>query len=386
MGTYDKDFFDVFRDEMTEWIVPRRVREGSSRLASRRDEGYTPRVDNSLFGLALSGGGVRSATYCLGALQSLARLGMLRFVDILSTASGGGYLGAAWTSLTTDDEKYGTSAKKFPFKFIDDQHDDERQVFDRESPATRHIRAHGNWIAPHMGIFDVWSWVAVLRYLVSTVLNLLLIPLPWLLWIAVFTMLIRTGFWDRESPWNSDVWLYLWIGSAVLLTAFGLSMWWQGPKPNVGGSTLWRWIYRVQKVVLVTAVVWMFAGFFVLARAVFDDWLRDSYQLISGLSLAAMIGSVGVIGKFFSGEMQGGVQGQPGGLVRRALGLLTDLVGYVALVSILLVVYYQLDIRFLIEGTDQRPTISDAFPRNDDIPVWFYGLLFFCMEASWSLY
>lgn len=45
-------------------------------------------------GLALSGGGVRSAAFCLGVLQSLARSGWLRRVDYLSTVSGGGYIGA----------------------------------------------------------------------------------------------------------------------------------------------------------------------------------------------------------------------------------------------------------------------------------------------------
>jgi hypothetical protein len=44
-------------------------------------------------GLALSGGGIRSATYCLGMLQALAMTKMLRRVDFLSTVSGGGYAG-----------------------------------------------------------------------------------------------------------------------------------------------------------------------------------------------------------------------------------------------------------------------------------------------------
>jgi choline dehydrogenase-like flavoprotein len=45
-------------------------------------------------GLALSGGGIRSATYSLGVLQSLARKDRLRQVDLLSTVSGGGYTGS----------------------------------------------------------------------------------------------------------------------------------------------------------------------------------------------------------------------------------------------------------------------------------------------------
>ena len=51
--------------------------------------GKNPRV-----GLALSGGGIRSATFALGLLQSLARHKLLRQIDFLSTVSGGGYIGS----------------------------------------------------------------------------------------------------------------------------------------------------------------------------------------------------------------------------------------------------------------------------------------------------
>jgi len=44
-------------------------------------------------GLALSGGGIRSATFCLGVLQGLACKGRLRCIDFVSTVSGGGYIG-----------------------------------------------------------------------------------------------------------------------------------------------------------------------------------------------------------------------------------------------------------------------------------------------------
>lgn len=50
------------------------------------------------FGVALSGGGIRSATFNLGLLQSLAQLKVLPSVDYLSTVSGGGYVGGFWTA------------------------------------------------------------------------------------------------------------------------------------------------------------------------------------------------------------------------------------------------------------------------------------------------
>src|SRR3954454_14189759 len=47
--------------------------------------------------LCISGGGIRSATFALGALQSLAEHGLLTQFDYLSTVSGGGYIGS-WLS------------------------------------------------------------------------------------------------------------------------------------------------------------------------------------------------------------------------------------------------------------------------------------------------
>jgi hypothetical protein len=54
-------------------------------------------VRRTLVGLALSGGGVRSAAFNLGLLQAFFRGGLLRHVDLLSTVSGGGYTGT-WLS------------------------------------------------------------------------------------------------------------------------------------------------------------------------------------------------------------------------------------------------------------------------------------------------
>ena len=54
-----------------------------------------------LTGIALSGGGIRSATFALGVLQALARHDLLSRFDYLSTVSGGGYIGTSLTWLTS---------------------------------------------------------------------------------------------------------------------------------------------------------------------------------------------------------------------------------------------------------------------------------------------
>src|SRR5262249_60891877 len=68
----------------------------------RAQAGFQPAPQNGapadLVGLALSGGGIRSASFNLGVLQAFYRSGLLRFVDFLSTVSGGGYIGAFFSS------------------------------------------------------------------------------------------------------------------------------------------------------------------------------------------------------------------------------------------------------------------------------------------------
>ena len=58
----------------------------------------------NLIGLALSGGGIRSASFCLGVLQGLHRRGVLPLIDYLSTVSGGGYAGAYLSSSALGSE------------------------------------------------------------------------------------------------------------------------------------------------------------------------------------------------------------------------------------------------------------------------------------------
>src|SRR5262245_52741226 len=55
-------------------------------------------ADKGLSALCISGGGIRSATFALGALQELGRRGLLPQFDYLSTVSGGGYIGGWLTA------------------------------------------------------------------------------------------------------------------------------------------------------------------------------------------------------------------------------------------------------------------------------------------------
>ena len=55
--------------------------------------------DRPSFGIAFSGGGIRSATINLGIAQALHQRSVFDHVDYMSTVSGGGYLGASISTL-----------------------------------------------------------------------------------------------------------------------------------------------------------------------------------------------------------------------------------------------------------------------------------------------
>lgn len=94
-----------------------------------------------LYGLALSGGGIRSATYNLGLVQGLKRLGLLGSFDYVATVSGGGYLGGFWSAW-----RKRRGGDVFP--------DAADPCSGREADEIRHLREFSNFLSPRMGVFS----------------------------------------------------------------------------------------------------------------------------------------------------------------------------------------------------------------------------------------
>src|SRR5437763_4574010 len=86
---------EVFPQEL-EIIGRRRANAG---LPVPPVAGTGPSTEHDLTGLALSGGGIRSAAFSLGILQAMSAGGLLPRVDYLSTVSGGGLIGASLSAL-----------------------------------------------------------------------------------------------------------------------------------------------------------------------------------------------------------------------------------------------------------------------------------------------
>ncbi|MEM7503982.1 MAG: hypothetical protein AAF417_18210, partial [Pseudomonadota bacterium] len=84
-------------------------------IKERRGLQKTDSVED-LVGLCCSGGGIRSATLCLGAAQKIAEEGLLSDIDYLSTVSGGGYFGGFLSSYCNDaDKDVGLEKSNLPF-------------------------------------------------------------------------------------------------------------------------------------------------------------------------------------------------------------------------------------------------------------------------------
>src|SRR4051794_32788099 len=89
-----RSFPEILEAELGQ-ILQRRAAHGleheaDKKIAGLQAEGSAERLarQEGLVGLALSGGGIRSATFNLGLLQGLAKLQLLPRLDYLSTVSG----------------------------------------------------------------------------------------------------------------------------------------------------------------------------------------------------------------------------------------------------------------------------------------------------------
>ena len=144
--------------------------------------------------LCCSGGGIRSATFCLGVIQALAAydvggvapapapannapqpdkakpetkaegslLGCFRY---LSTVSGGGYVGS-WLS---------SWLKRNEFHQVIENLTGRPGGPDVEPPEISWLRAYSNYLTPRLGIFSADAWTAVAIFVRNLLLNWLII-------------------------------------------------------------------------------------------------------------------------------------------------------------------------------------------------------------------
>lgn len=284
-------------------------------------------------GIALSGGGIRSASFSLGVLTSLAKRNVLPRFDYLSTVSGGGYAGAFLTQLlgtTTVDDGFDLRADSKPFRRAEG-----------ETPILRRVRQNASYLAggtierSHLAFEQaagllinllalslVAGFVGWLDYLAGA-----LVPAHWnVVGIAICAGVLIVGAlylpYGRSRRWEARPGRLLLsvaaVGLTVVLVRFGLDLvhetWRPFTRPpsapgskltGVGGVTGW-WVMgtaavafgvaglvalpmRIRPVVLFASIV---AQFVALENVSFDL----SRHLGFWSSFAVLVGLLAVFG------------------------------------------------------------------------------------------
>jgi hypothetical protein len=120
--------------------------------AHRRQRGsYTDADSAKLMGLALSGGGVRSAAFSFGVLAALKEFGVIDRIDYLSTVSGGGFIGSAWTWFAKNPDGFKKGDRQSKTHPLDDLLGDPthgQRVDDSWTNIGDYIRLHGDYLRP----------------------------------------------------------------------------------------------------------------------------------------------------------------------------------------------------------------------------------------------
>lgn len=121
--------------------------------------------------LCLSGGGIRSATFGLGVLQGLAKLTLLERFDLLSTVSGGGYIGS-WLTAWVHRHPRGVAGVAEELRRPPDT------TQDPEPKPVKWLRQYSNYLSPRLGLLSADSWTLLGTYLRNLLLNwFILVPL-----------------------------------------------------------------------------------------------------------------------------------------------------------------------------------------------------------------
>ena len=193
-------------------------------------------------GIGCSGGGIRAATFCLGATQALADKNLLAHFDYMSTVSGSGYLGSAlqwwWHGAegrTDTDVPFDASKDQFPYgtslPLNSGEPGSQERILD-------FLRQHGKYLTPGDGM-TLWSSAAVV--LRTLFLNLAVwIPLGALVFIVMIG-LSREAIFQVPAllPWITNPLSVLIVGDWYATTQkcgdhgcylrfgvlFGLSAW-----------------------------------------------------------------------------------------------------------------------------------------------------------------
>lgn len=234
------------------------IKDAESVIRAEKDHINTDRKDSGksqppdYTGLALSGGGIRSASFCLGIIQALVAGGTLKKMDYLSTASGGGYIGASLSWFLhrglPDGTPAGTEPKNFPFGKAGCGARTPEST-SKPNAILDYIRQHGRYLTPGNGL----DFIAFAGYVLRTSI------VSFLVYFSVFTLALlvvlslRFLFTPTPVPdFSHGFGALLVIPNVFLLAAiifcafFVITGIFYSVVTRISlGSTTWRYTFRV---------------------------------------------------------------------------------------------------------------------------------------------
>jgi Patatin-like phospholipase len=165
---------------------------------------------NDLFGLALSGGGIRSATFSLGILQALAQRGWIRKIDYLSTVSGGGYIASWLSAYIYRARKAGATD---PVAAIERFIAPNTRPDDVEPTEIKFLRAYSSYLTPRLGLLSGDTLAVLAGLLRNLGLNLFLgaVSIFWMLAIIHWLTAIGLATIQLDPKYGIKVVGYVWL-------------------------------------------------------------------------------------------------------------------------------------------------------------------------------
>lgn len=200
-----KEKFDAVFGEELKFVRERW--EAKARERPDWDEKLKAFSPNDLRGVALSGGGIRSASFCMGAVQALHVAGVIDRLHYMSTVSGGGYTGSSLSWFLAQDrgaaDRYGTKKDNFPFcggapvAIRNAAEEPAKEATSDDRPAPRpdgravldFIRQRSSYLEPGAGLTKISAGAIVFRSLFVSLLGYALLAsllFLGLLWLGLF--------------------------------------------------------------------------------------------------------------------------------------------------------------------------------------------------------
>lgn len=158
-----------------------------------------------LTGLALSGGGIRSATFSLGILQALSRQGFTKHLDYLSTVSGGSYIGSFFGALYLDPQSRTVAGAPPPptggtLSPADQAFVDNPLQSGRGRASIAQLREFGRYLTPGGTSDALFGFGLIARNWISLQVVIGLLPLL----VFLVLRLAQHEIDDAEGAWKYD--------------------------------------------------------------------------------------------------------------------------------------------------------------------------------------